>query len=167
MFKLLGITLIFAACCYLGEVSGRRLFRRRNFLCEMTVFTAALKSRIRFTGDELDLAVRESAAQPLVKKYFGSINVVSGEEDFSGIWGEMSAEAAAGCSLTVDDLNLLLGLGKGLGTTDTEGQMDHLSMYEEFFRQSYETAKEEAKTKGRLYRICGVCAGAAAALLLL
>lgn len=167
MVKWLGIALIFFACCYFGEVSGRRLFKRRNFLGEITVFIGALKSKIRFTGEEICCAVRESAAQPLVKKYFGNFNVVSGEENFSEIWNGMSADAAAGCSLTVDDLNLLYGLGRGLGATDTEGQIDHLSMYEEFFRQSYEAAKEEAKTKGRLYRICGVCAGAAFALLLL
>lgn len=168
MVKWIGIVLIFAACCYLGESSGRKLFRRRNFLCEMTVFTGALKSKIRFTGEEIFSAVRESAEQqPLINKYFGAFALESLEKDFEEMWNAASAEAAAGCSLTVDDLNLLCGLGKGLGATDTEGQIEHISMYEEFFRQSYQAAKEEVRVKGRLYRICGVCAGAAFALLFL
>ena len=112
MVKWLGIILIFAACCYFGEISSKNLFRRRNFLGDATVFIGTLKSKIRFTGEEIYSAVRESASQPLVKKYFGDFNVVSGEDDFSEIWNGMSAEAAAGCSLTADDLNLLYGLAE-------------------------------------------------------
>lgn len=167
MVKWIGIILIFFACCCFGEISGRRLVRRRNFLGEMTVFISTLKSKIRFTGEEIYLAVNESALQTLVQKYFGSLISEYSDDGFCNAWNKASDEAAAGCGLTVEDLDLLYGLGKGLGTTDTEGQIDHLSMYEEFFRQSYTAAKEEAKIKGRLYRICGVCAGAAAALLLL
>lgn len=172
MVKWIGIILFFSACCYFGETSSRRLFRRRNFLGEMALFTGALKSKIRFTGEEIFAAVRESAASySLINKYFGSFDLGDFAE-FSGAgfeeaWCSASAEAAAGSSLTVDDLNLLCGLGKGLGTTDTEGQIAHISMYEELFRESYLAAKEEAKIKGRLYRICGVCAGAAFALLFL
>ena len=80
MVKWLGIILIFAACCYFGEISCKNLFRRRNFLGDATVFIGTLKSKIRFTGEEIYSAVRESASQPLVKKYFGGFNVVSGED---------------------------------------------------------------------------------------
>lgn len=169
MVKWIGIILLFAACCYFGESSGRKLFRRRNFLGEVTVFAGTIKSKIRFTGEEIFPAVRESAAQQaLMGRYFGSFPLAEDcEKCFEEAWNASAEEAAAGCSLTVDDLHLLYGFGKGLGVTDTEGQIEHISMYEEFFRQSYQSAKEDARVKGRLYRICGVCAGAALALLLL
>ena len=65
------------------------------------------------------------------------------------------------------DLNVILNLGRSLGELDKKMQIMELSMAEEEVRELIQEAREEKRTKGKLYQTLGVCMGILSVILVL
>ena len=61
----------------------------------------------------------------------------------------------------------LLAFGEGCGHTDLEGQQAHISYYRTLLTAQEEEAHRRYKEQGRVYRVLGLTAGVALALLLM
>ena len=59
------------------------------------------------------------------------------------------------------DRELLSSFVKVLGTTDIDGELSHIKMYQELFSEQYKLSKEDIKNKGKLYRMLGLFSGLA------
>ena len=59
------------------------------------------------------------------------------------------------------DKELLSSFFKDLGTTDIDGELSHIKMYQELFSEQYKLSKEDIKNKGKLYRMLGLFSGLA------
>ena len=77
------------------------------------------------------------------------------------------AAAAENRVLPPNEQELLRGFGGGFGATDLQGQLAHCTLYGELTRRELRAAEETYQKKGRLWRMLGVCGGAAGALILL
>ncbi len=86
--------------------------------------------------------------------------------DWGLAWKSAVLEDAAREGFSKKDVSLLLNFGAGFGTSDTQGQLSHFSLYSELAAQALKSAKEERDRKSKLYRMLGVSGGVAAAILL-
>jgi stage III sporulation protein AB len=54
-----------------------------------------------------------------------------------------------------------------LGTTDTEGEINHIKLYRELIESNINNSEKELKQKSKLMKLLGLFAGLSLALLLL
>ena len=69
--------------------------------------------------------------------------------------------------LTDNDESLLTDFFSKLGSTDTDGQLEHINIYKISFKTACDNSLEEYKTKSRLYKALGFFVGASIALMIL
>ena len=62
-------------------------------------------------------------------------------------------------NLDKKDFELLSAFGRGLGTTDSEGQIINCERHSRLIGENIETAKKDAEVKGKLYSALGVIGG--------
>lgn len=63
-------------------------------------------------------------------------------------------------SLCTEERKILLDVGAALGTTDKEGQLSSLEIFDMRLKKIVEAEEEKYKIKGKMYRSLGVTAGA-------
>jgi stage III sporulation protein AB len=83
----------------------------------------------------------------------------SGSESFSAAW-EAAVSQFRENGLTQSDIKLIDNIGKNLGTTDIEGQLASLSLYQNEAEASYSAAEADSLKKAKLYTSLGILAGA-------
>lgn len=69
--------------------------------------------------------------------------------------------------LTKDDIWMLLSFTNDLGAADCESQRRHISLYSELLREHIEHAREEIRTKGKMYRIIPLSVGMVISLMVI
>lgn len=160
--KASGAALVMLSCTAAGFLFALRLGRRRDFLRAFKSFLSALETNIRYRGDDIITLIRASAAN-LVPEFLS----VGSSRDFADYWNSAIQRLPKSCAITDGDLCLLKDFGRLLGTTDTQGQLNHIALYREQFDIQLKKAGEEYGQKAKLYRILGFFAGAVAALLII
>ena len=76
--------------------------------------------------------------------------------DFHSNW----KSAVMNChTFSTEERNLLIEVGTSLGTSDTEGQIKDLVLYQARAQELYEIRIAEYRVKGRLYRSLGLLSG--------
>lgn len=70
-------------------------------------------------------------------------------------------------TLSSEEKKLLIQLGRQLGTTDTEGQLSVISVFNESLETMIEKQSEKYAVKGKLCRSMGILAGAMAGILII
>lgn len=167
--KAIGLCLVVAAGLLCGLFAALHLKQRVKTLTLTVELLTFLQSRIRYTAAPLSALLCEAAAQERFAALLflqQTAALLTQGQTVPQAWqnGVRSRERQDG--LTSEDQTLLLHIGDDLGRTDTSGQTAHLALYYQQLEQTLVTARDTAKTKGTLYRTLGLCAGAAAALLL-
>lgn len=130
------------------------------FLC----FLSAAKAEIRYSSIPVWSVVRKHG-QGL------SFLELCAEKSLSGngwqeAWESAVLEKAKDEGFSKSDLDLLRGFGAGFGTSDTEGQLAHFSLYAGLAEEALEGAKQDRNRKSRLYLMLGSFGGILTALLL-
>ena len=64
-----------------------------------------------------------------------------------------------------DDIVVLEDFGKALGTTDVEGQLNHIELYKNILNSQLIKSKEEYKEKSKLYKVLGFFTGSIIAIM--
>lgn len=72
----------------------------------------------------------------------------------------------SGC-LKAEERNILSELGRNIGKSNTEGETAVLALAQTRLESVLESASEEKKRKGRLYRTLGIMLGAAVGIMLI
>jgi stage III sporulation protein AB len=138
------------------------LLRRLVILREIRYMLDEIIMLIRFKGatvrEIIDTVVSDSRLSDLTfltavsKEYYG-------DKSFAECW-EHSAVSFRQNGLTTSDIKLIENIGKNLGTTDIEGQLASLALYQNEAEAAYIAAEAETAKKAKLYTSLGVLAGA-------
>ena len=151
---------LIAAGTMAGYMESHRLTLRVEQLEKFLKFLSAAQTEIRFSALPVDQIVkRHGNGLPFLKACGACFE---NGMDFFTVW----QDGVDRSGMSDKDKDLLNGFGRGFGTSDTEGQISHCSLYYELTSLSLKEAKEEKDRKSKLYQMFGIFSGMAAALLL-
>lgn len=162
MVKYIGLIFIVLCCFGAGYYLSLRLKARYDFLTAFKDFLSALEINLRFKNTEIFSLVKSSAPE-LLNNFFKDNN----ENNFQLYWSGCVSDIPKSFALKKDDISLLYEFGKLLGTTDIDGQLNHINLYKELINTNIDNSLSELKTKSKLYKMLGLFAGLTIALLLL
>ena len=157
--KVIGALLLAASGLGCGYAFARRLAVRREFLGRLLTFISCLSTELRYRNDDIFSLVNSGGELFRVEQ--------SGASTFYSSWQDCISKLPRRRSLTKRDTELLLELGSRLGTTDTEGQLSHIELYETMFAKQQAQAEDDIIQKTKLYKTLGLFAGVSAALMLI
>ncbi len=164
MLKLIGLICIVLCGAGCGNTAAVKLHRQCVFCGALRMFLNELGIRMRWSGETLEVLIVQLREQ---KRFapLGFLRQFSIEEDetFSDAWSRSIMQEHA---LMPEVQSLLQSVGETLGTSDIEGQMQTLVQHDRRLEELYENAREQERTKARLYRSLGLLFGMTAALLL-
>ena len=170
--KLIGILLIAAVGIWLGISASLGLGKRVTALSQAEKLVTSLRSRIRYTAapvQELLMEAQDSGEYPALRflQYVCWSLKTAAIPDVQKLWEDSLKKADGAPGLNRQDIELLTEFGRGLGTSDVEGQISHCELYQELLQKQMETARQDVSSKGRLYVTLGITGGLGLALLLL
>lgn len=160
--KIIGAVLVVTAGTVCGFYFSLKLSKRKEFLIAFKDFLSALETNIRYKADDIITLITTSSSSPMLE--FFSDNVFSSFMDY---WNSFVENLPKSYGLTKEDINLIKEFGKNLGTTDIEGQLNHIELYKNHFETQYKKSEDEYKTKSKLYKVLGFFIGAVTALILI
>ncbi len=167
MVKILGCILFIISSSMAGFYFSERLKIRLNFLYEFISFLKSLQIHLRYCGGDilqiLPLCSDSKTVEPFIKKISENSKNYS---SFGEIWRNSVMSISKLNCLTKSDIKAMIEFGKSLGTTDVEGQLNHIELYIEIFNKAYENAREELKSKSKLYKTMGFFIGTTIALMI-
>ena len=147
-FKLLGAALVLASSTLMGFYLSYRLKRRLKLLNALCELMSSLCTGVRYSRENVITLVRRSSPRLI-------LDVLPDESLQSSFY------------LTDNDESLLTDFFSKLGSTDTDGQLEHINIYKISFKTACDNSLEEYKTKSRLYKALGFFVGASIALMIL
>lgn len=166
MIRLIGVLLIFSACCSVGmniSLGMKKKLERLNLFRRMTDETATLIRYRSLTVREIFLLLKENSAYSellfLHNADFSDKSRPAGE-----IWQE---SINSDLTLSGEEKKLLIQLGSQLGTTDTQGQLSVISVFNESLDCMIQKQSEKYAVKGKLCRSMGILGGAMAGILII
>lgn len=155
--------MIGAVCAYAGFVKADRLKRRRDFLVSFTASLTALETEIVFGMAELKSIFRRMAQRADSRAMCGIYSECAERMDDAGIrsaWETAAREAGERAALLPEEISALMLPGGELGMSDAEGQKNALRCAGKTLQLCRDNAVEEYDRLARVYRYCGVLAGA-------
>lgn len=96
-----------------------------------------------------------------------AVQRVYGGLAFADAWSQSVQNLPACLGITQEDKALIVQFGTGLGSSDTDGQILHCTMYQEFFKERLKAAKDKKDKKVKLYHSLGAFGGIALALFII
>lgn len=166
MIKYIGAVLFVVCTTLAGQLFSHKLYTRQMFLQEFVTFLNTLETHIRYNNYEIKQLVTKCATshffQPIVK-----VIENDSESPFISLWKEGVKALPRQNGLIKEDYYLILEFGDGLGTTDIEGQINHIDLYKSLFLKAVSNATAEVTSKSKLYKMLGFFAGTAVALLII
>ncbi|MBQ4568901.1 MAG: stage III sporulation protein AB [Ruminococcus sp.] len=165
MFKLIMCFMVVISATLIGNSYSQRISNRVKCLNDVIEAISRMRALISFSGMNIQNVVIDSFKNTSLAKLF--LSKEDEAEDFYVWWSSSLDCIEKSMGINKEDKELLLKFGRGLGKTDTEGQLEHLELYKELFIQRLNSAKDAQKEKGRLYRVLGFSLGCAVTLVLL
>lgn len=162
-----GVSVIIVFCCFTlaGFYFSYKLSRRQLFLKDFIAFLKTFETHIRYSADDIFTLINmsmTSASLLPIKEY-----IVSNKGSFNDLWLTSMSLINKQTGLTTQDKALLEEFGAALGTTDGQGQINHIELYTTLFQKSLDEAQEELNAKSKLYKMLGFFAGTAFALMVI
>ena len=139
---------------------SHRLKTRCEFLTAFLDFLCNLEANIRFFGDDIFSLIDKSVNNTLLDAFRQN----SSAKEF---WNNSLRQIPTSFGLKKDDYNLLKDFGAMLGTTDIEGQINHISLYKNLFELQLKKADKEFNSKSKLYKVISFYAGSAIVLMII
>lgn len=124
-----------------------KLQRRRKYLSTILLFLNRLQATITFRKDDIEEIVFNLADDELAPLKNAENNHYE--------------KIIENLNFNNKDRELLSSFFKDLGTTDIDGELSHIKMYQELFSEQYKLSKEDIKNNGKLYRMLGLFSGLA------
>lgn len=166
MIRLLGVLLIFSACCSVGmnmSLNMKKKLERLNLFRRMTDETATLIRYRSLTVREIFLLLRENGAYTELL-FLHNADFSDKSRPVGEIWQE---SIGSDFTLSSEEKKLLIQLGGQLGTTDTQGQLSVISVFNECLDGMIQKQSEKYAVKGKLCRSMGILGGAMAGILII
>ena len=158
--KFLGAVLLVASGLLAGLAGAARLKRRARLLLDLKTLLQAFQTGIRYAAESLAGLVLENQASRFCRL---------AERDSQFLSDPAGALERAGVALLQEpgDVELYLGFVRGLGVSDTQGQLEHIALYRALLEPRLEQARADAAQKSRVLVALGLFGGITLSLLLL
>lgn len=151
----------------IGQIYSKKYINRVKELESIKQILNELKTKIKFTYKPLQDIFYEIASNhhDNIGKIFESISNNMKDIDLKEAWEKEIKESDN--SLSKEDIEILLSIGKVLGTTDVEGQINQIILAEELIENKIKEAEIEKAKNVKLYRVLGTSAGLTLAIILI
>ena len=160
LLKIGGALLLTAAGLGAGWLYARRLRLRRDLLTSFLAFLSQLGTALRYRSDTMYALVNSCGELFSVPENDFSM-------PFSQAWERQIETLPGKWKLSPRDMELLREFGAQLGATDTQGQLEHIALYQALFQKQLTQAREDIAQKAKLYQVLGLFSGVSVALTLL
>ncbi|MCH5201746.1 MAG: stage III sporulation protein AB [Oscillospiraceae bacterium] len=147
LIKISGLILAFVFFSSIGFYQSYKLKKRKDNLCTILLFLNRMCTSIQYRNDDLFLLVSKCCD-----------DILTPLKEVKSDTSEYSQKISA-LPLNKEDKTLLEKFFSGLGTSDIDGQIRHISLYTNFFNELYEKSKTDIEKKSKLYTLSGVFAG--------
>lgn len=145
------------------SLNMKKKLERLNLFRRMTDETATLIRYRSLTVREIFLLLKENGAYTDLL-FLQNADFSDKSRPVGEIWQE---SIDSDFTLSSEEKKLLIQLGRQLGTTDTQGQLSVISVFNESLDTMIEKQSEKYAVKGKLCRSMGILAGAMAGILII
>lgn len=167
MLKVVGIIIIIAAASFAGNYFSSALKSRAAALKRLNYMLEEIRILLRCKSATV-YEIAETLAADERFSEFTFLKRLTAEKDkpFRESWCRAVSENVPR-SLKKADTEILLDIGRRLGTTDLEGQLGAVRLWQSELSSAAASAEEDFAKKGKLYRSLGALAGAFIAIMLI
>lgn len=155
MLKLALCMTIIGASVAIGISLSSKLSQRVEILSQYMKLLEEVSVRLRYTGDPLAVLFQDNFVGYTFLR----------ERPFENQFQEMTRRSKD--VLLPIDIRLLDDFARDLGAGDSESQLQHIRLYIKMLEERSKEAREDLKSKGKLYRVLPLSAGIAVAVLLI
>lgn len=162
MIKYIGLLFVVLTFFGIGYYLSIRLKHRYDFLNSFKEFLSILKIKMIYNADEIFTLIKSSSPDCLKEIFTKPV-----KDSFSEYWRDCIEKIPKFYALKQEDYKLLIEFGTLLGTTDIEGQINHIDLYSRMLDSNINNSESELKQKSKLYKLLGLFSGLTVALLLI
>ena len=143
------------------------VFNREKEIKQMKTALNMFATKIKYTYEPIPSLFMEIA-----NKIGGNIGNIFSQsatrmkEELAGEAWENALEEVSN-NLSKEDITVLKNLGKLLGETDVEGQINQIEVVNQFLNSQLENANEERRKNEKMYRTLGIVTGLTIAIILI
>lgn len=150
---------IFGLSTGIGFLISKSYQNRVLELKEFKNILNIIKTKIKFTYEPLAEIFKQISKDndTEIEKIFGKMANQLSDCQAKEVWENCIQEADI--NIKQSDKDILKKLGKLLGQTDVEGQINEIEVTEGFLNMQIEEAEEEKKKNQKIYKTLGIVAG--------
>ena len=158
--KIIVYIALFISCYLIGLLTSKRYVNRVDELREFKNALNIFKTKIRFTYEPIPEVFKQISNS--LNNNVGNVFNKSAEymkiktAEYS--WNK-AVDERTGLSLLKEDVDVLKNLGKLLGKTDLEGQINEINLVENFLDNQIAKSEKERANNEKLYKTLGVVCG--------
>ncbi len=152
----------FLLCLAWGARQSLLLKRRTALLEELSVMLREFEIEIRFAAPTLDILCEKAEGC-----FADILRECRGGRDIKAAWEQACERLSALPCCHEEERELLISLGRSLGTSDISGQLSLIELHSERLNALRKYAAEESAKKGKLFRSVGALCGIGAAVLII
>lgn len=167
MIKIIGIIIVISVSSFTGLYFSLSLKNRVVVLKKLNYMLDEIMIMLRYRSATVyEIAETLASDERFAEFEFLSSIKPDGEKPFRDSW----CEAAENCKLfglKKRDTELICDIGKKLGTSDLDGQISVIKLWQAEVMTAISSAESEYASKAKLYRTMGVLTGAFISIMLI
>ena len=150
---------IFSLSTGIGILISKMYENRVKELRQFKNILKTIKTKIKFTYEPLAEIFNQISQEKSskIEEIFENMTYKLAFENIKYSW--MDAIQEADISITQEDKDILKELGKVLGQTDADSQVNEIEVTESFLNMQIEKAEEARKKNQKMYKTLGVVVG--------
>lgn len=167
LIKIVIYSFIFLSCSLIGILISKKYVNRVNELREFKNALNIFKTKIKYTYEPLPKIFAEISEN--IDSNISSVFKIASDKMNICAAGEAWDLALKMDELNIDeeDRKILRNLGKLLGKTDMQGQVNQIEMTSDFLDKQIRKAENQKDKSEKMYRTLGVIIGMAIVIMLI
>lgn len=167
LIKVVIYSFIFLSCSLIGILISKKYVNRVNELREFKNALNIFKTKIKYTYEPLPKIFAEISEN--IDSNISTVFKIASDKMNICAAGEAWDLALKMDELNIDeeDRNVLRNLGKLLGKTDMQGQVNQIEMTSDFLDKQIKKAENQKDKSEKMYRTLGVIIGMAIVIMLI
>ena len=165
--KIIGCILLIASTTAVGFYLSMLLKEKIMLFNMLTLLTVNLSTAIRYNGADISSLLKYASISNKFPMLDDIINSLENGDTLSDSWSLAVSKATPIYKLSKEDTTIITQFGHSLGTTDVDGQIEHLCYYKNIFQNKAKILESDYSTKARVYKSLGFFSGMAIALVII
>lgn len=159
IIKTFFLIVIFGLAVYIGNSKANQyVYRVKELICIKSALNI-FENKIKFTQsplEEIFKSIGENSAEQNIKNIFQALAM---KENINIHKKWENAISNIESNLNSEDKNILIDMGKILGTTDVDGQVSNIKITSSFINRQIEKAEQEKEKNAKIFRTLGIVSG--------